>query len=373
MENNKVLSLLEKYNQGLCTQQEAAAVEGWYNSHAQKNNAEFIEDDIEQDMALVWGNINQQTMVVRASRVSYLRWLSIAATVVMIFAAGIIFYLNKPKGEVVKILARTTDIKPGKNGATLTLSNGKKIYLSSTSNGELAKEAGISIRKTSDGSLMYEVQSSLHASSKINTIATAKGETYQLRLPDGTNVWLNAASSLTFAANLYQNGIRKVELAGEAYFEVAKDKKHPFFVESNKQTVEVLGTHFNINAYQDESVIKTTLLEGVVRLNHQTVLRPDEQATLHSTGKVEVESVDINEVIAWKNGKFIFNSEDITSVMRKLSRWYNVQVIYQNDQPSATFTGVISRYDNISKILDKINYTGAVHLTIEGRRIIVMP
>jgi ferric-dicitrate binding protein FerR (iron transport regulator) len=298
--------------------------------------------------------------------------IAIAATIVAVFTAGLLFFTNR--SEKVTIASRqANEIKPGRNGATLTLSNGKKILLSNATNGELAEEAGIAISKTADGKLVYEIQSPSDGTDKINTISTDKGETYQLRLPDGTNIWLNAASSLTYCSTLLKDGVRSVKLDGEAYFEVAKDKYHPFIVETDHQQVEVLGTHFNVSAYLDEPFIKTTLLEGAVRLNHATILKPDDQATVGLSGKIAVEQVDVQEAVAWKNGKFIFISEDITSVMRKLSRWYNVEVVYKNKCSAATFTGVISRYDDISRILNKINYTGAVHLTIEGRRIVVMP
>jgi transmembrane sensor len=373
MENEKVFALLEKYHQGLCTEEESAFVEAWYNSYAAKHSAEAIAEDLEVEKSLIWRNIQENKNPIKTARLNYTKWVTIAATIVVIFAGGLFFFTNKSKNVILTAAVKGGLIKPGKYSATLTLADGKRILLSEATNGELAKEAGVTISKTADGKLIYKIENQTGAANKINTISTAKGESYQLRLPDGTNIWLNAASSLTYATTLIENGVRNVKLEGEAYFEVAKDKKHPFIVETNKQTVEVLGTHFNINAYPDESITKTTLLEGSVRLNRATVLRPDEQATLSSSGKIVIEMVDVNEAIAWKNGKFIFNSEDIHSVMRKLSRWYNVEVIYKKELPATTFTGVISRSDDISKILDKINYTGDVHLTIEGRRIVVMP
>lgn len=373
MEEEKVLSLLRKYNQGLSTPEENAFVEGWYNSYAAKHNQETVQEDFEKEKSLIWKNIQENKIPIRASRLNYNKWTGIAATIAVILTASILFFAKETKNEMVTATVKSDIIKPGKYTATLTLANGKRISLSEATNGELANEAGVTINKTADGKLIYEIQDQAGATNKINTISTDKGETYQLRLPDGTNIWLNAESSLTYTTTLINGGVRNVKLKGEAYFEVAKDKRHPFVVETSKQKVEVLGTHFNVNAYADETMTKTTLLEGSVRLNHTTLLKPDEQASLTPSGKISVEQVDVAEAIAWKNGKFIFNSEDITSVMRKLSRWYNVDVVYKNAPPGNTFTGVMNRDDDISKILNKINYTGGVHLRLDGRRILVMP
>jgi transmembrane sensor len=372
MENDKTLALLEKYNKGLCTEEECAAVEAWYNAYALNQSNEAIDEDLAQEKSVIWKNIQKNKSQLKTTHLYQRKWLAIAATIVVVFTIGLLFYNHQSQDKAVQKLAEANLIKPGKTGATLTLANGKKIFLSDATKGELVNEAGVTISKTADGILIYEINGDYQGANKLNTITTAKGETYQLRLPDGTTIWLNAASSLTYATTLYKNGIRSVKLNGEAYFEVAKDKNHPFIVETAEQRVEVLGTHFNLSAYADEALTKTTLLEGSVRLNHNTVLKPNEQAT-SINGKIEVETVDVNEAIAWKNGKFIFNSADINAVMRQLSRWYNVEVVYQNERPTTTFTGKISRYDDISKILDKINYTGEAHLKVEGRRIMVMP
>ena len=277
------------------------------------------------------------------------------------------------------------DITPGKQGATLTLASGKKIQLSNAANGQLAKESGVVITKTATGELIYEIQDNTESSRSTNILSTAKGETYQVVLPDGSKVWLNAASTLKYPAKFTALKQRRVQLDGEAYFEIAKDKLHPFIVETDKQSVEVLGTHFNINSYQDEPDTKTTLLEGSVKvatlsgrqstfkqLQNSTVLKPGEQSVLSGAGKIDVMAIDVNKATAWKNGKFVFEEENIESIMRKLSRWYNVEIIYQGDFTNKTFVGSISRSDNISKILDKITFTQAVHFKIEGRRIYVM-
>jgi len=297
-------------------------------------------------------------------------------------------------------LAYAEDIKPGSVGATLTLANGKTIKLSDATNGELAKEAGVTIKKTADGQLIYEIASSSASSrndgaeTKTNTLSTAKGETYQVKLPDGTAVWLNAASRLTYSATLNQQGHRRVALEGEAYFQVAKDKKHPFIVESKGQRVEVLGTHFNINAYADEGATKTTLLEGSVSVSSlregttkqpspsrnaprndgkghtATILKPNQQATLKGE-TLTMKQVDPSESIAWKNGYFSFTDENIQTVMQIISRWYNVEISYEGKITKEGFNGKISRFKKLSEVLNMLEDTRLVHFKIEGRRVIV--
>lgn len=293
-----------------------------------------------------------------------------AAVATIIFGAGLYFF----KGQQKETKQSNTFalIKPGHNGATLTLSNGKQIKLSEAINGELANEAGVTITKSANGQLIYQVQGSKSDPNKINTLSTAKGETYQLRLPDGSLVWLNAASSLTYSAALIERGVRRVKLEGEGYFEIAKDKAHPFIVSTEKQEVEVLGTHFNVYSYNDEDIVKTTLLEGSVKINNQKIIKPGEQASNSANGKIEVAAVNVDKVTAWKNGRFVFEDETIESIMRKLSRWYNVEVVFQDDVKDIPFTAFISRRDDISSILEKITYTQNIHFKVEGRRITVM-
>jgi transmembrane sensor len=298
-----------------------------------------------------------------------------AAVATFLFGAGLFYYRQSGKQDVQTELAVSGDVAPGKQGATLTLASGKKIRLADAANGELARQAGVTVSKLASGQLVYELKSSEGTGmdlGAVNTLSTAKGETYHLRLPDGSMVWLNAASSLTYDANLLAGGQRRVHLTGEAYFEIKKDKTHPFVVESPGQQVEVLGTHFNINSYANEPTAKTTLLEGLVQLNHRTILKPGEQATVRASGGISITQVDVEEAVAWKNGKFIFADENIESIMRKLERWYNVEVSYEGVPPEETFTASIGRFDNISKILNKLSYTNNVHFKIEGRRILVM-
>ena len=307
-------------------------------------------------------------------------WSTIAKIAAVLLVVVGIYFFNEYQKEPNYEHLTANDIPPGKIGATLTLANGKKINLADAANGEIIKEAGASISKTANGELVYNApsgQSNLNGpntSNALNTLTTAIGETFILTLPDQTKVWLNAASSLTYNPNLTSNGIRKVKLTGEGYFEVAKDKDHPFIVESGNQTVEVLGTHFNVHAYQDEKAYRTTLLEGSIKITDQgqsKVLAPGDQAS-NSTGHIKLTQVDTEFAVAWKSNNFVFDRLDIKEIMKMISRWYNVEVIYKDDIPSGTFWGSVSRFDNISKVLIPLEATGDVHFKIEGRKIYVL-
>lgn len=298
-----------------------------------------------------------------------------AASILLILAAGI-FFLFYPKTH----LLNNQDIDPGSYKAVLTLANGQKIELTDQTNGKLAMQAGIEITNTADGQLIYQVKQTEQKaadSALFNTIATPRGGQYQIKLPDGTKIWLNAESKLKFPASFANLKQRKVELIGEAYFEVAKNKALPFIVSGKQQEVEVLGTHFNINSYDNELEVKTTLLEGSVlvsTLNNNPVnkiLIPGEQSVLRS-GQILVNTIDTESEVAWKEGVFIFEDENIQSIMRKLERWYDIEVTYKGAITTNTFGGKISIHRPLSKALKLLESTGDIHFKIEGRRITVM-
>jgi transmembrane sensor len=285
--------------------------------------------------------------------------IAIAAATVAVIFIGVYFFKSFFQPEAGSVIARN-DIAPGSKKATITLADGKTINLSGTKGGVVVDSRKIAYN---DGSLVQH-------SNGVQTISTPRGGTYEITLSDGTQVWLNAASSLTYVAGLNEKGERRVKLNGEAYFQVAKDKAHPFVVESRGQHVEVLGTHFNINAYDNEAVVKTTLLEGSVKIN-DIVLKPNEQSLL--TGNdIKVRQVDTENEIAWKNGEFIFKEDDLRATMRKIARWYDVEIIYDASAPAMlTPGGWVSRSKNISAVLKIMEATGKVHFKVEGRRITV--
>lgn len=307
----------------------------------------------------------------------------VAAAAVALIVIGIQFFKSdtQQKNNQTESYAA---IKPGSNGASITLANGKVIQLSGNKTGVVVGKQLKYIDGTvvnAEGATSDKSGQEFSKGEKIQmlTARTAKGQTYEFILPDGTHAFLNADSKIIFPSQFIEKN-RKILVNGEAYFEVVRDKQHPFIVETEYQKIEVLGTHFNVNSYPDEPTVKTTLLEGSVKVSSITrskietenkILKPSEQSQTSKAGKITVSEVDINKVVAWKNGKFIFDEESIETVMRKLSRWYNVEVIYEGDFSDTQFVGSISRSDNISKILDKITFTQAVKFKIEGRRIYV--
>lgn len=291
-----------------------------------------------------------------------------AASVVILISIG--FYLYHHQNTVPKdsfVLGTAKDIPPGKNTATLTLANGKVINLSDAKAGVVVNAAALTY---SDGT---EVGDSKPLAG-FQTIATPRGGIYQIVLPDGTKVWLNAASSLKFPSNFNGAVIRKVELNGEAYFEVTKNKKQPFVVRTAKQELTVLGTHFTINSYPDEHTTRTTLLEGSVKIiagHAEKILKPGQQSIL-TANDIEISNADIEEVMAWKNGDFVFKSENLESILRQVSRWYDVELIYAADAPKKlVLWGYISRLNNISAVLSQLERTGKVHFKVEGKRIMI--
>lgn len=386
MERERLTYLYQQYLQGKASSEELDEWQKIIHDPSIKEALGNIIDNsyyqiLEKDIQHLDGNrseeiynhiISHPSDVNRGTKKLWPKILIAAAVATMIASTGILFFNNKQEAATDQI-AKTNDVAPGHQGATLTLASGKSIRLADAAKGELAEEAGVTITKSSNGQLVYEIKGSKTEPNKLNTLSTAKGETYQVRLPDGSLVWLNAASSLTYSATLIESGVRRVKLDGEGYFEIAKDKSHPFIVATEKQEIKVLGTHFNVNSYNDELETKTSLLEGSVKINEASEIKPGEQAITNSSKKTRIAVADVDNAIAWKNGKFIFEEENIESIMRKLSRWYNVEVIYQGDFSNKTFDGSISRSDNISKILEKITFTQAVHFKIEGRRIYIMP
>jgi transmembrane sensor len=300
---------------------------------------------------------------------SLLPKIAVAASLLIVLS-GLYYYFSIPQQDFVSVDFKK-DILPGKGGATLTLADGKKIRINDFLTGKISTKSGISISKTSSGKIIYAISANASDLNGHNTLATTRGEEAQVQLPDGTLVFLNASSSLDYPVNFKSHSKREVVLSGEAYFEVAKDKKHPFVVISKNQNVEVLGTHFNINSYPEEEAVKTTLLEGSVRVNNYT-LKPSQQSIINKD-QVKILDVNVEDVVAWKNGMFLFDDEPLIGIMRKIERWYDVEVIFDPEvNQHKRYVGGVSRYDKVSKVLEKLAMTGNIHFKIEGRRVSVM-
>lgn len=375
LSEEQAAKLLQKYNSGEASDQQVQVVEHWYASESLRQQQEPVELDYLLVNAQIWDRVAAQTArtahepVVRSRYGVIGRWAAAAAVLVMI-GAGIIFYVKKPAFSPTEVVSYMNDVAPGTTSATLTLSSGRKIFLASAAQGELTGEAGVSILKTADGELIYQVKDGSGQPNKTNTLSTANGETYRVRLPDGTSAWLNAASSISYPASFASMKTRKVTTSGEVYFEVAKDRTHPFIVQSKGQSLEVLGTHFNVNGYGDEAMVRTTLVEGSVRLKGSSgsegLLRPGQQAAMGSSGEFRISEVDTELATAWKNNKFMFEGQQIRDIMRMVERWYNVRVIYEGPVPEDRYSGTVSRFGNVSQVLKILEESGGVHFRITG-------
>lgn len=311
-----------------------------------------------------------------------------AAVLVLTFAAGAywLFRGDTPAGVVQQQqgLQPKTDIQPGGNKAILTLADGSTIVLDKAANGTLVQLGNVQVVKSKDGELEYKKSEVGSQKSEIafNTLSTPRGGQYMLTLPDNSKVWLNAASSITYPT-LFTGNERRVEVSGEVYFEVEKNAAMPFRAILNGTQVEVLGTHFNINAYNDEAIIKTTLLEGKVKVTpvigsqpvaqSSKILSPGQQAQISNNKLSIINDADLEAVMAWKNGLVQFDGNDIYAAMRMIARWYDVEVEYRGNIPHAHFRGGISSNVPVSQVLDMMEQTGEVHFEISGRKIIVTP
>lgn len=381
MTNEEAKELLEKYTAGNCTDEEKALLRAWYLKYATENSISLSGEEIEMAVKEIWETLPVQE---QRKRVVRIRYIASAAAAVVIFAAAAL-YLLLPKSShgphSQSIYAN--DIAPGSNKATLTLADGSKIDLNDAHIGNLDKTGPVKIVKAKDGQIVYDAPGQQATKPQIayNLVTTPRGGQYQVILPDGSLAWLNAASSIRFPTG-FSGQTRKVEITGEVYFEVAKKidpatgKRQPFIVGSNNQQVEVLGTHFNINAYSNENAVRTTLLEGSVKVSllpsHDArILKPGQQSTV-AGASLQIASADTVMAIAWKNGEFQFDQADIKDVMRQAERWYNVDVEYQGDIKGKKFVGSISRSLPASKFLNILSYTG-VKFKIEGKKIIVFP
>lgn len=312
----------------------------------------------------------------RSPKIRFIRWAA-AASLLLFTSIGIIYFLRRqaPLSSSVIVKQDKNNVLPGSNKAVLTLANGAHIVLDNAGKGLLTRQGGTTISKTANGQILYKQETHKNDLAEYNMITTPRGGQYEVILPDGTKAWLNAASSLRFPT-AFIGKERSVELTGEAYFEVVKNKSMPFKVSANGVEVKVLGTHFNVMAYSDEKEVKTTLLEGSVKLSkgsQQVLLSPGQQGTAGEYQTAfNIKEVDVENEIAWHNGLFVFDNENIQTIMKQISRWYDVDVVFHKDAAIQNFGGTVSRFKDVSEVLKALELTGLVHFKIEGRRIMVM-
>jgi len=379
MERLTARELLQKLRDNTISAEERQILEAWYVDYTDRSEPfndihAFLEDMEMLDQVF----LPNKPIPPKTSIISLPSLRIAAAAAVILISFGIYFY-KQFDSTFTHPIPKQAEVMPGKIGATLTLADGRKISLGNIGNGDTTIDGGIHIVKTADGQLIYELSDLNGADNKVHTLSTGPGETIALTLPDKSRVWLNASSSIRYATHIAKHAERNVSLNGEAYFEVFKDHQHPFVVVNREQKVQVLGTSFNIEAYPNEATMKTTLLEGSVRISTESdgtikvvkILKPNQQATVQA-GRITIQEVIADDAIAWKQGFFLFNSERLESVMNKISRWYNVEVIFENPElKNETMLGTISRYDQLSKVLKVIERTGVARLEIKNNIIYV--
>lgn len=303
------------------------------------------------------------------------RWIYVvAASVALLIGAFFIYrYATSTKTPIAN--TKQTDLQPGGNKAVLTLSNGRQIILDSAKNGNLIWEGNVEVTKQ-DGQIVYtHDQQQTTNTTLYNTISTPNGGQYKIVLPDGSIVWLNAASSMTYPTTFTGNE-RKVDITGEAYFEIAKDARKKFIVSCKGLQTEVLGTHFNINTYDDEVTTKVTLLEGSVKVlsgQSSVIIKPGQQAQTAENGLLKIiPDPDTEEVTSWKEGVFHFKDATIEEIMRQVARWYDVKIVYEG-KVNDHFNATIARNVAVSRLFTLLEKTGQVHFMITGKNIIVKP
>ncbi|MBO9632878.1 MAG: FecR family protein [Chitinophagaceae bacterium] len=304
-------------------------------------------------------------------RVHFIRKWWWAAAIFILFGTVAYLYTSqqKEKPVVAAKSAETKDILPGGERAILTLADGSKIALDSAATGQLAKQGNASVIKLANGEIRYDVNGHSQTATMMNTMSTPRGGQYQLILPDGSKVWLNAASAISYPTAFTGNE-RRVKVSGEVFLEVAQNKEKPFVVDvDGKSTVQVLGTSFNINSYADEGNIKTTLIDGSVKINQQTILKPGQQATV-AGNNVTIHKANTEQVLAWKNGNFDFTGLDFKALMRQLERWYDIDIKYERDLTDFKSEGQVDRGVSLTGMIRFLSNFG-IKARLEGRVLII--
>jgi len=396
MQNERIKILASKFLDGSATEAEKQELHTWYDEWKDDEMIVPTEETGGQDAVkqrILSGilqhmqeedekNEEHATAPVIEMKTSRVKWWAVAAVLlVLIGGAGTYFAMRSTEKSAQVFAANDlykNDVAPGTNTATLQLADGRIVNLADSIQTGLQQGAA-SLEKENGGTLVYNPNpASQKEGSPIafNTISTPNGGEFKVVLADGSKVWLNAASSLRFPA-AFTGDERNVILTGEAYFEIAKDAHKPFTVTANGTTTRVLGTHFNIKAYNDEHDVTTTLVEGSVRIEsngQQKNLVPGQQALIRTDAKnISVSSADVDDAIAWKNGYFTFRNENIKDIMRRISRWYDISVTYEPGVDANAFGGTFSRSKSLKQLLKSLEITNTIHFKIEGKNVTVLP
>ncbi len=394
MTEKQLTEIIQKYLSGVATEEEKKKVEEWYDAFDTLEMG-FDEKENKNSFLRSWLKIKERIAEPReaeafeeeeyprfARRVVY-KWVAVAAMLILV--SGTVYFLFQQREAPLEVAEKQIkeDFQPGGNKAVLTLGNGQKIVLDSSNKGVLSMQGNTKILKLNKGLLSYKTESEKQSVEgkkqevTFNTISTPRGGKYEVVLPDGSKVWLNAASSLRFPTAFAGNK-REVTMTGEAYFEISQNAKKPFIVKKGKTEVKVLGTHFNVMAYEDEAAMRVTLLEGSVKVSdkatHQSqLLKPGEQLQL-SKGNGEMKligNVNLNKATAWKDNLFWFEDDDVDEVMKKLARWYDVDIKIEGDI-SDQFTGSIPRQLAFSQVIGVLQKTGSIHYKIQDKKTIII-
>lgn len=403
MPSERITFLVEKFFSNRCTEDEKYELMQWANVatedelaellyHSWKNHEANLEMPEEMSQRILTSifhkeeSIEEENPTWEEEETPSRFWqmgYRMAASIAVIVAVGLFAWFQyntvhqRNENRLVQVKEfEKNDVLPGTNKAILTFDDGSKVILDTSKNGNIAKQGATNILKPEKGQLVYQATETPNARPMYNTITTPKGGQYQIVLSDGTKVWMNAASSLRFPM-VFVGKERKVEMTGEIYFEVAKNAKMPFKVSTNGQEVEVLGTHFNVMAYENEKSIKTTLVEGSVKVskdNHSTILQPGQQSKVGFSNGIfrTINDVSLEDELAWKEGYFQFNNTSLDMIMRQIERWYDVDVQYIGKVPDEHFTGKLPRNTNLSNVL-KILSMSEIQFKIEGKKIIITP
>ncbi len=383
MDSNRYIDLLERFANNSLTSQEFVELKLYFNTNNEDILKSCIEDALYNQSLVglsdktkaddLFEKIIHKARQTESFEVKKTRqWLAAAVVALAVSVGGVYFAIGyNTSSDNVTTLSPEKDILPGRKKAVLTLANGSKVILDDSEKGLVAKEGNTEVMRQG-GRISYLGLSKPKSSVIYNTISTPNGGMYELELSDGTKVWLDAASTLKYPVSFVGNE-RKVELTGEAYFEVVHNKKMPFKVVANNTTIEDIGTRFNINAYQDETSVKTTLVEGAIKVsvgNTSQLLTPGQMVSVNNS-TLSLSDADIEQEIAWKNGYFIFNKADIKTVMQQFSRWYDVDISYEGTVPNNLFVGQIKREETLLGALKILELSG-MHFRVEGRKVIVL-
>lgn len=370
MDHQRIAELAGKFLAGTATEAEQAELHAWYDNVSTSGE---LPGDAATVRRRMLEQVQQRTRPVRRI---WPRRFAAAAVLAGICAAGWFLLRSTPSPDATIIAGMTADVRPGGDKATLTLADGTVIELDTARNGALAAQGGATVAKAAGTELVYEDEAAADGPPVYNTIATPRGGQFQVRLPDGSRVWLNAASQLRFPAS-FRGAERRVELRGEAFFDIQGDAAHPFIVAMPDMEVAVLGTQFNVSAYESEKQ-KTVLLQGAVRLQspqHAVTLKPGQSAQWDRGSRMTVENDPYAEdAAAWKDGMFIFTKAPLAEIMMQLSRWYNIEARYETETlKGVVFTGQISRGENLSEVLKMLEMTGTIHFHTENRIVTARP